>query len=181
VYKASGELPLGVARLAFLLDDVPLAARLLTRFCKKSYTASYLDESRRRFRGSKQGTLSGEATVIAAADGRRAYFGYGRSQIGLWRVGGQSLARLAFEARPAPAAGLRYSLEVVAAPDGAIINRVMSLGLFRKIVQKEIRAVVEDIDSATTQLSRQGLSATDEKGGWSDEERARLAKFLSLP
>jgi hypothetical protein len=66
-YLVEGQLPMSPERLAFLLDDLPLAAKLLTRLGKNAYTVEYQDEAHRRFRGAKAGTLSREATRVAGA------------------------------------------------------------------------------------------------------------------
>jgi hypothetical protein len=180
-YAVAGDLPITAARLSFLLDDLPLAAKLLTTFSGRRYSAEYLDEERRRFRGSKQGTLRGEASRLAGAssEGRLVYFGFGSSKVGFWRLGGQSLATLEFEPLPAPASGVAYSLVVLVTPDSAFLNRIMNLGLFRGIVVRQVREVLEDIDGATRSLARQGLQS----GGvtWTPEEQARLREFLALP
>src|SRR5207253_925745 len=82
-----------------------------------------------------------------------------------------SAARLSFLLDDLP-------LSVLVSPDGAFINRIMNLGLFRGLVQRQIREVVEDIDGASHALARRGLAAV--KGTWTPEERARLQAFLAL-
>jgi hypothetical protein len=199
-YAVSGELPISAARLGFLLDDLPLAARLLTTYRGRAYAAEYLDDERRRFRGSKQGTLRGEATrlVGSASEGRLVYFGFGSSKVGLWRLGGQSLATLSFQPLPVPAGGARtcsaylhdtpqggvhadvaYSLSILVTPDTAFFNRLMNLGIFRRIVLGQIREVLEDIDGAARALAKDG--ATPSRGTWTPEEQERLRHFQTLP
>jgi hypothetical protein len=180
-YAVSGELPITAARLGFLLDDLPLAARILSAYRGRAYSAEYLDDDRRRFRGSKQGTLRGEATrlVGSAAEGRLVYFGFGSSRVGLWRLGGQSLATLSFQ----PVAGtgdcVSYSLTVLVTPDSAFFNRLMNLGLFRRIVLGQIREILEDIDGAAQALTSEG--AVLSRGTWTPEEQERLRRFQALP
>jgi hypothetical protein len=182
-YGVSGQLPLSPPRLAFMLAELPLAAKVLTSFRGTRYTAEYLDPERRHFRGSREGTLSGEATRVAGEPGSGAivYFGYGQSQVGVWRLGGSSLARLAFAPLPPPARGLTYSLTVVVTPEGAIMNRLMGLRLFRSLVERRIREVVTDIDTASRQLAEQGLPGPSPMATFTAEERARVAEFLTLP
>ena len=180
-YLVEGQLPLSHARLAFLLDDLPLAAKLLSRLGKNRYTAEYLDDTRRRFRGSKENNLKGEAARVAGGtrDGWIAYFGRGTSKVGLWRLGGQSLARLRFEPARPPATGLDYSLQIVVTPETSVVNRIMSLGLFRRLVNGQIREVVDDIDRASRRLAEKGPAALGDE--WTAEERARIDAFLALP
>jgi hypothetical protein len=180
-YVLSGRLPLSPERLAFVIDDLPLATRLLTVFRGRTYTAEYVDAEHRTFRGSKEKVLKGEATRIAgsAREGRLVYFGYGRSKVGFWSLGGRSLAWFSFTR--APAGGTDYSLRILVTPDNAVMNRLMGLGLFRRLVEKQIREVVQDIEIATQTFARQGLPALEKKGRWSAEEKARLEAFLALP
>lgn len=180
-YQVEGRLALSPARLAFLLEDLPLAARLLSRLGRHRYTAEYLDDARRRFRGSKEDNLTGEAARVAGGsrEGWVAYFGRGKSKVGLWRLGGQSIARLRFEPAPAPPRGLTYSLQIVVTPESSVVNRIMSLGLFRRLVNGQIRDVVDDIDLASRRLAEKGSAALGE--GWTAEERARIDVFLALP
>jgi hypothetical protein len=180
-YALTGELPITAARLGFLLDDLPLSAKLLTALRRRRYTAEYLDEERQRFRGSKEGALRGEARrlVGTSSGGRLVYFGFGSSKIGFWRLGGQSLATLEFKPLQAPATGVSYSVVVLVTPDTGFINRIMTLGLFRGLVVRQIREVVEDIDGAARALDQGGLQALPDT--WTPEEKARLREFRALP
>jgi hypothetical protein len=180
-YALSGHLPLSPPRLAFVIDDLPLAAKLLTAFRGKAYAAEYVDAARRTFRGSKGRTLTGEATRLAgsAREGRLVYFGYGRSRVGFWSLGGRSLAWFSFT--PAAGGGCDYALRILVTPDNAVMNRIMGMGLFRSLVQKQIREVVQDIEIATQTFAREGLPALEKKGSFSPEEKVRLEAFLALP
>ena len=63
VYSIEGVAPISRARFLYLLDDLPLAAKLLARFQGKPYSAEYLDgPAHRHFRGGRQGVLTGEAS-----------------------------------------------------------------------------------------------------------------------
>jgi hypothetical protein len=180
-YLVEGQLPMSPARLSFLIDDLPLAAKLLSRLGNSRYTAEYVDETRRRFRGSKADTLTGDAAIVAGGtkEGWLAYFGRGKSKVGFWKLGGQSYARIRYDAVPAPGRGLSYSLQVVVTPDSSVANRIMTLGLFRRIVHGHIREVVDDIDRASRKLSEIGSAGL--KDGWTAEERKQVDAFLALP
>src|SRR5512145_3420360 len=45
-YAVKGEVALSAARLSYLMNELPLAARLLTEMQGTRYTAEYLDEGR---------------------------------------------------------------------------------------------------------------------------------------
>lgn len=182
LYDVEGEVALSDARLSYLMDDLPLAARLLTRFQSTKYAAEYLDAGRRRFRGSKGSKLTGEADLVAGGGGARTswYFGEGASKVGPWRLRGRSLMR--FEFAPAGADGrrVRYRVRIVSTPTNAVLNAIMNLGLFKSIVNGEIRELVEDVTQASAKLDAAG-AAVPAEAQWSPEDRDKIAALLRLP
>lgn len=182
LYDVEGEVPLSAARLGYLMGDLPLAARLLTRFQPTKYTAEYVGPQRRRFRGSKGSTLTGEADLVAGGPDARTswYFGEGTSKVGPWRLRGRSLMR--FEFAPAGAGGrrVRYRVRILSTPTNAALNLIMNLGLFKSIVNGEIREMVEDVTQASGRLEAAGASLPVDTR-WSPEDREKLAALLRLP
>jgi hypothetical protein len=180
VYRLEGSLAISVARLDFLLDDLPLAAALLTRFQKTRYEAEYLDAPvRRRFKARRGDNLDGEATRVAGDPVGRdlVYFGRGTSKIGPWRMRGLGLVQVRYTADPT-GKGLRYDLRVVAAPINAVVNLMMKTGIFRSIVLRRIREVLDDVVQASAKLEKQGPV---EGGPWSAEQKEKIAALLRLP
>jgi len=180
VYKLEGQVAISQARLEFLLQDLPLAAALLTHFQKTRYEAEYLDPPpHRRFRGRRGDNLDGDATVIAGSPAERdlVYFGRGTSQIGPWKLRGLGLVRVRYAAAPR-GKGVRYRVQVVAAPVNAVVNLVMKTGIFRRIVEGHIRDILEDVAEASAKLDQQGLG---QGGSWSAEQKERIADLLKLP
>jgi hypothetical protein len=181
VYTAEGEVPLSPARLAFLVDDLPLAAKLLTRFQGTAYAAEYVDGDARRFRGRRGGNLSGEAELISGStgEGRLYYFGRGVSQVAWWKLHGVSL--MEFDYGAGPGRGLRYRMRVVTTPASAALNVIMKTGLFRRVVEGQIHDVVGDVTEASRKLEHGGLTALGPGPEFSPAERAKLEAFLKLP
>jgi hypothetical protein len=182
VYAVEGEVRLSPARLGFLVNDLPLAAKLLSHFQRTRYTAEYLDGGNRRFRGTRGSQLSGEVELVSGdtGEGRLYYFGRGVSQVAFWKLSGVSL--MAFEYTPAPGGqALRYRMRVVTTPANAAINVLMKTGLFRRVVEGEIREVVADVTEASRKLEQGGLPPAAAGPEFSPEERARLEAFLKLP
>jgi hypothetical protein len=182
VFRVRGTADLSPERLAFLLDELPLAARLLTFLRKTPYAAEYLDAERRRFRGRRGKDLAGEAELVAGAarEGAVYYFGTGSSKLAFWRLRGQGLLRAEFE-RSGPGGGLGYRLTVVAAPANAFVNALMKLGLFKGAVEGHLRAVLADITAAATRLEKEGVEAVVKNPSFTPAERARLPALLALP
>jgi hypothetical protein len=171
---------LGEARLTFLMNELPLAARLLTHFQKRRYEARYLDESHTRFWGRKGDALTGEAQLVAGSvpERRLVYFGRGTSKVAFWRLGGNGF--LQFDFQPATG-GTSYHLKLIASPDSGFINTIMNTGLFKKVVHGHMREVIQDINQAAEKLSRDGGAAIQGSPDWSEEEKAKIAAFLQLP
>lgn len=182
-YAVSGEVAVSAARLAFLMSELPLAARLLTRFQGTRYSAEYLDPERRRFRGNKGSKLSGEADLLSGSprEGTVWYFGNGTSKVGPWKLRGRSLMR--FEFAPAGADGRKvsYQVRILTTPTNAVLNALMNMGLFKSIVNGEIREMVEDVTEASRKLETQGPAVLERGGDWSEEEKEKLAELLRLP
>jgi hypothetical protein len=181
LYTISGELPISVDRLGLLIDDLPLAARLLTRFQKTPYAAEYLDPEHRRFRANRGTALRGEAERISGSTGERTivYFGDGTSELGPWKLRGQGL--VVAEYRPSGnGKGLSYRLQVVATPVNGVINVLMNTGIFRSVLNRRVREILTDVAEASRKLEAQAASSP---GGseWTAEEQAKLAALLRLP
>ena len=179
-YTVDVKVKLGEARLSFLMNDLPLAARLLTHFQKRTYEARYLDESHTRFWGRKGDVLTGEAQLVAGSVPQRrlVYFGRGSSKVAFWHLGGHGF--LQFDFQPAPA-GVSYRLKLIASPDSGFINAIMNTGLFRRVVYGHMREVIDDITEAAEKLARDGGATIQRSPDWSAEEKAKIAAFLQLP
>jgi hypothetical protein len=180
-YAVSGEVALSASRLAYLMSELPFAARLLTRFQGTPYSAEYLDPSHRRFKGNKGTKLQGEADLVSgsAQEGTVWYFGLGASKVGPWRLRGRSLMRFEFAPADADARKVAYKVRIVTTPTNAMLNALMNLGMFKSIVNGEIREMVEDVTEASRKLDAQGASGPG--GDWSPEEKEKLAALLRLP
>jgi hypothetical protein len=179
-YAVDDSVPLGEARLSFLMNDLPLAARLLTHFQKRRYEARYLDESHTRFWGRKEDVLTGEAQLVAGSVPQRrlVYFGRGSSKVAFWNLGGNGF--LQFDFQPATG-GVSYRLKLIASPDNGFINTIMNTGLFKRVVYGHMREVIDDITEAAEKLARDGGEAIRRSPDWSEEEKAKIAAFLQLP
>jgi hypothetical protein len=180
VFASQGVLDLSPPRLAFLVDDLPLAAKLLSHFQKTRYAAAYLDAEHRRFSCSRGDALTAEAERVlgSPALGRVEYFGSGQSQVGPWALKG--LALLQATLWPAPGGRrVAYRVRVVSSPANAAVNAVMKGSLFRSLVERYVRDTLDDITQAAGRLQSKGLA--DPPPDWTPEDRKKLAEFLRLP
>lgn len=183
VYLLDGQLPMSPERLSFLIDDLPLAARLMTRLVKTPYAAEWLDAERTRFKASRGQGLHGDAERVSGSVGERRlfYYGNGISELGPWSLRGQALV----EAQYAPAGPdgkrLTYRIRVVATPSNAAVNVVMHMGMFRSIVRGRIEDILKDIEAASRALDQTRGAGILDSPEWSPQEKERVAAFLRLP
>ena len=180
VYRVEGTIPLSVGRLRFLVDDLPLAAKLVSRFQPRTYTAQYLDPEHRRFHGAKGQVVEGDVELVSgsAAEGRVIYFGLGTSKVAFWRLRGRVLTDIVFRRDPATPGATWYRVDIVSSPENGTVNRIMSLGLFRSVVQRHLREVLTDVTEAAHKLEAQGAAVL---GDWPADDQARVSAFLRIP
>ncbi|HEY7411058.1 MAG TPA: hypothetical protein VII13_09970 [Vicinamibacteria bacterium] len=177
-YPLEGTLALSAPRLAYLLGDLPLAARLLTHYRKTPYSAVVLEGN--RVRASRGKGLTGDGYLLSGSPAERVlyYFGSGTSSLGPWTLRGQALLHVAFEAE---GAGLRYRARIVSTPTNAFMNTVMNMGLFKSVLRGRVREVLDDIAQASASLQRDGGRSLLGQPGWTEAEQGKIAALLRLP
>jgi hypothetical protein len=181
LYEVAGELAIGAERLSYLLDDLPLAARLLTHFQGVKYTAEYTDADHARLKASREGTMTAKAERLSGSTSERLlyYFGHGTSKLGPWKLRGQALVEVSYA--PAPAGrGLAYRIRILATPANAVVNAFMGLGLFRSALRGKVEEVLTDIAQASAKLDEQGLAGAS-AAAFTEDERRRIAALLARP
>ena len=181
VYPIEGRLEMSPARMERLLDDLPLAGRLLNHLLDVPYEAEYLDPDRVRFRGKRGSGLSGEAERVAGGPRERSlvYFGHGRSQVGPWSMRGLGLVFVDYWATPG-GKGLQYRLQVVATPTSAFYNFLMNRGLFKSVLVGKVREILDDIAQGSRKLDEQGPALTADPR-WTPEDREKIDALLRVP
>lgn len=180
-YDVTGELELSATRLSYLIEDLPLAARLLTHFQGVAYTAEYLDADRSRLKAARAGTMAAQADLVSGSTGEGVlyYYGNGTSQLGPWKLRGQALVEVRYA--PAPSGhGLRYRIRILAAPANAVLNAFMNLFVFKSVLRGKVEEVLRDITQASAKLDRQGVSGMT-AAGWSEDETRRVEALLARP
>ncbi len=183
VYNVEEDLPISEARLAFLLAELPLAAHLMRYFQKEPYTAVYVDAERKHFQGTKGSYLKGDATLISGSsdEKRLFYFGYGTATVAWWTLKGPALMDFTYSPSTTKPNNLRYRMKLLVFPGNGIINGIMNLGLFKKIVLGKIKEVLEDITKTAQKLAVTPRDELLKNKDWSPEEKQKIEAFLKLP
>lgn len=183
IYTVEEDIPISEARLAYLLGDLPLSARLVSHFRKEPYTAEYTDSERKAFKGTKGKRLRGEARLIsgATAEKRLFYFGYGVAEVAFWKLKGPALMDFTYADAASKGKGLHYKMKILVFPGNGMINSIMNLGMFRKIVLGKIREVLVDITDSAKKLAAGGGAELLKSKDWTPEEKKKIEEFLKLP
>jgi hypothetical protein len=182
IYTVEDDLPISEARFAFLLADLPLAAHLIEYFQKEPYTARYVDAERKHFEGTKGKHLKGDATLISgSSDERRLfYFGYGVASVAWWTLRGPALMDFTYVPSTTKDKNLHYKMKLLVFPGNGVINGIMNLGLFKKVVYSKIREVLDDITKTGRKLATGSAGILVSKD-WTPEEKKKIEAFLKLP
>ncbi len=184
VYEVSDTVPVSPERLAYLLNDIPLAARLVSHFQKQPYSAVYLDgPERKHFKGEKGKRLKGDARLISGDTGEKRlfYFGTGSVEVAWWRLRGPALMDFTFAPVGKSGNRVRYNMRILVLPGNGFVNGIMNLGMFKNIVYGKIREVLVDITEAALKMEAGGREGMLKHSGWTAEERRKLEEFLKLP
>jgi hypothetical protein len=181
LYNIEEELPISQERLAYLLADLPLAAHLLSRFQNEAYTAEYVDAGHTRCKGKR---LRGDATLISGSTQEKHlfYFGYGVATVAWWTLKGPALMDFSYYPDPSRPAVMKYRMKLLVFPGNGVINGIMNLGLFRKVVLSKVKEVLTDITATAKKLAAPGAAEKIQSAqDWTPEEKRKIAEFLKLP
>jgi hypothetical protein len=183
LYTIEDELPISLERLAYLLADLPLAARLISHFMKEPYTAEYVDAQHTHFKGTKGKRLKGDATLISGSSDEKHlfYFGYGVATVAWWTLKGPALLDFQYDQKPGNAKVLKYKMKLLVFPGNGVINSIMNLGLFKKVVLGKVKEVLLDITRTATKLAAAGGKDILASKDWTSEEKKKIEEFLKLP
>jgi hypothetical protein len=184
IYNIEDQLTISQERLAYLLADLPLAARLISHFQNEPYTAEYIDAERRQFKGTKGKRLKGDASLISGSseEKRLFYFGYGVATVAWWTLKGPALMDFNYAPDPAKPKTLKYKMKLLVFPGNGVINGIMNMGLFRKVVLSKVKEVLMDISETAKKLAAPGgEAAIKARKDWSPEEKKKIEEFLKLP
>lgn len=183
VYDISGEAPLSETRFDYLAEDLPLAARLATRFSKTKYVMKYADATRKSFHAERDEKLTGDAEMLFrdGAEKRRVYYGWGKSKFGPWKLNGSAYVDIRIRPSLKNSKGITYDVRIRTAPVNAMVNAIMRLGLFKGYVVGQIEDTMKDLMGAAAALSADNLEKTLNDPAFSPEEKTKIRALAALP
>jgi hypothetical protein len=183
IYQVEDFIPISASRLAYLLQDLPLAAKLISYYRNAPYSAQYVDLQHKSFSGTKGKHLKGEATLISGDVNEKHlfYFGTGVAEVAWWVLKGPALMDFHYDINAKDPKSVHYVMKVLVFPGSGFINKIMNLGLFRKIVLSKIREVLEDITETAISLAKSGGQDILKNKTFTAEEKTKIETFLKLP
>jgi hypothetical protein len=183
VYDITGEAPISEAKFDYLAEDLPLAAKLATRFSNTKYSIRFVDAAAKRFHAERADKLTGDAERLFfdAPAKRRAYYGWGSSKFGPWKLHGSTYLDVSVRKGVKNSKGITYDVRIRTAPVNAMINAIMRLGLFKGYVIGQIEDTMKDLVGAAAALSTQGVEKILKDPAFSAEEREKVRALAALP
>jgi hypothetical protein len=185
VYNIPDTVVVSRARLEYLLDDIPFAAKLISHYRQTPYKAEYVNAARTQFKGEKGARLRGEARLISGtyAEGRLIYLGTGVAEVAFWTLVGPGMMDFTYREIPATAKSgerIAYNLKVVVFPGNGMINSIMNMGIFRSVVSDKVRGVLTDITETAKLLKADQGKQLLKNPQWSAEDRKKIEALLKL-
>ncbi len=139
---------------------------------------------RKHFKGTKGKRLSGEAQLISGGTEERRlfYFGKGVAEVAMWRLTGPALMDFGYKSYQNPKGqGLHYQMKILVFPGNGVVNGIMNMGLFKRIVYGKIREVLIDITDSARKLAESGDAGIQSSAKWTAEEKRKIEQLLKLP
>jgi hypothetical protein len=182
VYDIAGEAPISEEKFDYLAEDLPFAAKLASRFSKTKYAIQYVDAASKRFHAARGDQLTGDAELLFldAEPRRRAYYGWGSSKFGPWKLRGSAYVDIRIRPGFKERKGIAYDVRIRTAPTNAMVNAIMRLGLFRSYVVGQIEDTMKDLVGAAAALSAQGVDSILKDPAFSPQEREKVRALAAL-
>jgi hypothetical protein len=99
-----------------------------------------------------------------------------------WTLKGPALMDFSYYPDPSHPRILKYRMNLLVFPGNGVINGIMNLGLFRKVVLSKVKEVLTDITETAKKLAQPGAAESIQSAAeWTPEEKKKISDFLKLP
>ncbi len=180
-YNISDTLPVKIYQFEYLLKNLPLAAKLINVFRETDYHVEYKSKNKRYWKGKKGKNLYGEAILLTGGIPKKSltYFGFGVVKILKWKITGPGL--IEFNYTSSDDNTITYDMRVIAVPGNKLLDFIMNMGLFRKLVISKIVEVFEDITASANSFNQTPLDVLLSGYTWTKREREQLQVLFNTP
>jgi len=158
IYKLKGNLPVTKEMMIYLFNNMDFTAQLVNAYRKTKYTIKYDSPDRKYFSGDNGDNLFGSFVwLLNDSAGREpgmhhVFFGRGRTKILAWKLHGTATAIL--DLKEIDKNSVSYEFRSIVSPSGAVLNSIMNLGVFNKVVNGYIREIVGNIENAASEFAK---------------------------
>jgi hypothetical protein len=159
VYKLKGKLPVSKEMMIYLFNNMDFTAQLVNAYRKTKYTITYDTPDRKNFSGDNGDNLFGSFIwLLNDSAGRdpgmhHVFFGRGRTKILAWKLHGTATAIL--DLKEISKDSVSYEFRSIVSPNGAVLNSIMNLGVFNKVVNGKIKEIVDNIENAAKEFAKE--------------------------
>jgi hypothetical protein len=156
-FKLNGNLPVSKEIMIYLFENMEFTAQLVNAYRKTKYTITYDTPDKKYFSGDNGDNLSGNFIWLlndsAGIDPgmHHVFFGRGRTKVLAWKLHGTATAIL--DLKEINKNSVAYEFRAIVSPSGAVLNSIMNLGIFNKVVNGLIRGIINDIEKAASEFS----------------------------
>ncbi len=178
-YEISDILPIKQKHFEFLVDNLPLTAKLVNAFQNTNYSATYLDKTHKKlFMADNGKNIHGGARLVAGSIPQKylIYHGYGRVKILKWQLGGNIFFEFSYEVQQNE--HIAYNIHMVVSPTDEDISAVLNFWLFKMIVQKNIKNIFADIVNSANAFNNISEAKLMQKYKWSKQEKSKIEELL---
>jgi len=157
-FKLSGKLPVSKEMMIYLFNNMEFTAQLVNAYRKTKYTITYDTPDRKFFSGDNGDNMWGNFVWLlndSAGVGPGMYhvfFGRGRTKILAWRLHGTATAIL--DLKEINKDSVSYQFRAIVSPNGAVLNSIMNLSLFNRVVNGIIKEIVTNIEKAASEFAK---------------------------
>jgi len=158
IYKLNGKLPVSKEMMIYLFDNMDFTAQLVNAYRKTKYTIKYDTPDKKAFSGDNGDNLFGSFVwLLNDSAGRdpgmhNVFFGRGRTKILAWKLHGTATAIL--DLKEVGKDSVSYEFRSIVSPSGAVLNSIMNLGIFNKVVSGYIKEIVDNIEGAASEFAK---------------------------
>jgi len=158
IYKINGTLPVSKETMIYLFNNMDFTAHLVNSYRKTKYTITYDSPDRKNFSGDNGDNLFGSFIWLLNDSAgvnpgmHHVFFGRGRSKFLAWKLHGTATAIL--DLKEVDGKTIAYEFRAIVSPSGPALNSIMNLGLFRNIINGEIKGIIDNIEKAATEFAK---------------------------
>jgi hypothetical protein len=158
IYKLNGKLPVSKDMMIYLFDNMEFTAQLVNAYKKTKYTINYDTPDKKYFSGDNGDNLFGSFVWLLNDSAgvnpgmQHVFFGRGKTKILAWNLHGTATAIL--DLREINKETVAYEFRAIVSPSGAVLNSIMNLGIFNKVVKGKIEEIINNIEGAAKEFAK---------------------------